>query len=179
LQATTARVRGAGKPVDVVDLLKEEEILDKKRMEDEQRRARIRAKVSWTAKEVDPFDLLNLTPVAARGWDKGKKLSERQTAFLRKQGINPDKLEYGAAKQLIGEILGRFDTGKCTMKQAKLLKRNGYSTDMTFEQASKTIDALSKNGWHRPRIDPVPKEEIGKPIPVAAGNAVEDDNVPF
>jgi hypothetical protein len=36
------------------------------------------------------------------------------------------------------------------VKQAKLLGKFGYSTDMTFDQARKTIDALAANKWSRP-----------------------------
>jgi superfamily II DNA or RNA helicase len=179
IAAATARVRSSGRQMDMQEILIDEEAIEKKRLEEEARRLRLKARTSYQAKDIDPFDLFQITPVAPRGWDKGKKLSERQAGFLRKQGFNPDKLEYGAAKQLIGEMIERFDKKLCTTKQAKLLKKNGYDTRMTFEQASKTISALAANGWNRPRLDPVPRAEIGQPIPAGSNNPVEDDNVPF
>jgi hypothetical protein len=38
------------------------------------------------------------------------------------------------------------------MRQAKILKRFGYDTNVTMDQASKLIDGLAKNGWRRPVV---------------------------
>ncbi len=51
---------------------------------------------------------------------------------------------------LIGEIFRRRDAKLCSFKQAKVLRKYGYATEVSFTEASATIDALAKNGWRRP-----------------------------
>jgi hypothetical protein len=178
IQAATLRARQAGKPVRMDSLLEEEEarLREARRMAEEATRARLVAKANFEVKIVDPFDLLQLQPVAPRGWDKNKVLSEKQVGFLRKQGINPYNLPYAQAKQLIGEIIGRFSRHLCTLNQAKLLKKFGVSTDLTFEAASKTIDAIARNGWRKPAGMGVPLLLPPKKKEVVFD---EEDNVPF
>ena len=62
-------------------------------------------------------------------------------------GVNPDSIPYAQAMQLVREQIRRWDNKLCSFKQAKVLKKYGYSTEVTFEQASATIDALAKNNW--------------------------------
>lgn len=149
-----------GRPVPMSDLLseQEEEIKkerEQKRLEEEARKSRLIARAKYSVQTVNPFDVLHISPAKPRGWDTGKQLSEKQRAFLRRSGIDPDALSFTQAKQLIGEIIGRFDKKLCTYSQAKVLSRFGYSTDVSFEEASRTIDALAKNHWRRPSPEPV------------------------
>jgi len=110
------------------------------------RKAKLVAKVKYSAKDINPFDVFEIEPVKIRGWDNGRVLSEAQSQMLMRQGINPDKMPYAQARQLITEMFKRMDKKLCTLKQAKLLMRYGYETKgMTFENASKLITELSKN----------------------------------
>lgn len=173
LEAVAIRARNAGKPVDTQELIDDEEAQEaereKRRLEEEARRARLTAKASFKSREVDPFDILQITPVASRGWDKGKTLTEKQANFLRKQGLDPSKMEYSKARQLIGAMMDRFSAHLCTLGQAKVLKKYGIDTNISFDLASKTIDAIAKNGWRKPAVLP---SEQPAPTPV-------EDSVPF
>ena len=177
VESVTRTLREGGKPVRVDVALAEEEEQEKereqKRLAEEARRSRLVAKVGYSRQSVDPFDVLQIQPCKPRGWDNGKQLSEKQRNFLRKSGLDPDTLNYSHAKQLIGEMIGRFDKHLCSLRQASLLKKFGYPIDgVTFEQASATIDALKKNNWKKPSV---PDNAQPAYTPAVA----EDDNCPF
>jgi superfamily II DNA or RNA helicase len=175
IERAIAIAKKSGRPVQMDALLDEEEEqfqreAEQRRLEEEARRAKLVAKAKFSLTSVDPFDILQVKPVASRGWDKGKVLSEKQRNFLRRGGIDPDKINYANAKALIGEMMNRFEKHLCTLGQAKVLRKFGCPTDLTFEQASKTIDAIAKNGWRRP-------ENLSfEPAEMAT---VADDNIPF
>ena len=96
--------------------------------------------------------MLHLDPVKPRGWDVGRQLTEKQRALLAKQGINPDGVSFSQARQLIAEIFRRWDGKLCSFKQAKVLRKYGYNTEVSFAEASATIDALARNGWKRAEV---------------------------
>ena len=125
------------------------------------RRARLVATARFTTQSVDPFDVLHLDPVKPRGWDKGRQLTEKQRALLAKQGINPDDISFSQGKQLIAEIFRRWDGKLCSFKQAKVLRKYGYETEVSFAEASATIDALARNGWRR--VEPAVAPAKGDP----------------
>ena len=138
-----------GAPVRVdealADAAKEEEA---EKQREAARRARLTARAKWSAKTVNPFDVFQVEPVAPRGWDKGKHLTNKQANLLRKQGIDPDVLPYGQARQLLNELFARWDKGLCTFGQAKILRKRGLPTNLTREEAGKTIDSIAiKEGW--------------------------------
>ena len=114
------------------------------------RRAAIRAKARYSCQVVDPFEVFHVEPWRERGWDKGRQPSEKMLALLEKNGIDTRSLTFTQAKQLVGEIINRYETKQCSYKQARLLARYGYPTDVPFAEASRLIDALAKNGWKRP-----------------------------
>jgi hypothetical protein len=87
-----------------------------------------------------------------RGWDNVKQLTEKQRSLLAKQGISPDGISFSQGKQLIAEIFRRWDGKLCSFKQAKVLRKYGYNTDVSFTEASATIDALAKNQWRKPEV---------------------------
>ena len=150
-----SRVREAGKPVRMSEVLDEEEELikqerERRRLDEEARRARLTARAKYTTQKVDPFDVLQIQPVKPRGWDTGRTLSERQRGFLARSGIDPDSLPYSQAKQLIGAMIHRFEAKLCSIKQATLLKKFGYDTNVSFDRAGEIITAIKNNGWKRP-----------------------------
>lgn len=188
LEKARARARSNGGQFRMDLLIEDEEQQkaerEKRRIEDEARRVRLIGKAKYSNNVVDPFDVLKLRPVVARGWEKKKTLSEKQTNMLRRNSIDPTKLEFAKAKAIIDELFRRMDKKLCSYKMAKKLREYGYNPDMTFDQARKTLDALAANGWRRPAKDPVPASEIKDPnaqedIPEESGELAEDDNVPF
>jgi type I site-specific restriction endonuclease len=161
LERAIAKARKAGKPVRMDEAIAEEEELmraeqEERRLAEQARKARLVANAKFSTHSVDPFDVFQVQPARARGWDSGRTLSEKQRSLLTKQGIDPDSLPYAQAKQIIGEIISRWDKNLCSFKQAKILKRYGYDVNVTFEEASKRIDALKNNNWQKVR-PPVPQ----------------------
>ncbi len=159
VELAVMQARKAGGPVKMSEALDEAEAelkrqADSARLAEAARRARLVATARFTTQSVDPFDVLHLDPVKARGWDNVKQLTEKQRSLLAKQGINPDNLSFSQGKQLISEIFRRWDGKLCSFKQAKVLRKYGYNTDVSFAEASATIDALAKNHWKKPAGDP-------------------------
>ncbi|HEY9173796.1 MAG TPA: DEAD/DEAH box helicase [Verrucomicrobiae bacterium] len=156
LELAVARSLKAGGPVKMAEALDEAEaeLQEQKRLAEAARRARLVATARFTTQSVDPFDVLHLDPVKPRGWDNVKQLTEKQRSLLAKQGINPDNLSFAQGKQLISEIFRRWDGKLCSFKQAKVLRKYGYGTEVSFAEASATIDALARNGWRKPVAAP-------------------------
>lgn len=159
------KIKKSKTSINVTDAIKDAEQeqkleADKKRLEESARRAKLIADVRFNSKEISPFDVFNLAPVSGRGWDTGKSLSEKQTALLIKQGIDPHSMDLTQAKHVIGEICKRFNGSLCTYKQAKLLLKHGYDpANVTMKDATNLINRIAENGWNRP--DPEP--DGGKP----------------
>lgn len=183
-KASGQRVR-IGKQIET-----EEEQLEKarqRRIEEEARRARLVAKSSFKSQRIDPFNLLQIKPVSASRSEDKKVLTEKQRAMLRRGGYDPDKMEYAAAKQLVGILVDRLVNKKCSLKQVELLKKFAVDgRDFTFEQASAVIDQIAKNGWRKPDGLTVPKaveksSDMPEPsrAPVASAPVGDDDDIPF
>jgi len=151
LERAVKRVSAAGGPVNMTEALDEAEaeLREQRRLAEAARRANLVAKARFTTQSVDPFDVLHLDPVKTRGWDAGRQLTEKQRSLLAKQGINPDGVSFAEGRQLIAEIFRRWDGKLCSFKQAKVLRKYGYDTEVSFAEASATIDALARNGWRR------------------------------
>jgi superfamily II DNA or RNA helicase len=154
VELAVTRARKAGGPVNMTEALDqaEEELREQKRLAETARRARLVATARFTTQSVDPFDVLHLNPVKARGWDTARQLTEKQRSLLAKQGINPDGISFSQGRQLIAEIFRRWDGKLCSFKQAKVLRKYGYNTEVSFAEASATIDALAKNRWQKPVV---------------------------
>jgi superfamily II DNA or RNA helicase len=108
----------------------------------------VRAKYS-TAK-VNPFDTLDLCPVREKSWHVGRTPTEKQVAFLQKAGVDTGGLTFTHASQIIDTVIKRRNDGRCTYKQARLLKKFGYDPTSSFAEAREIIDALAANKWKRP-----------------------------
>ena len=159
IERAIARARSAGGPVRMNSLLEEEEaalIAEQEKetrrqaaMAEAARKANLIARARFTTQSVNPFDIFDLTPRKERGWDQGKTLSEKQSAVLLKQGIDPAAMPYSQAKQLLNEIFRRWDGSLCSFKQAKVLKKHGFDPNMSRDDAKITIDTLAANHWRR------------------------------
>lgn len=187
IEAAITTARKAGKPVQMAELLEDEEkrLEEKKKREIEEaaRKAKLVAKTSYKTKSIDPFDVFQIKPVVERGWHKGKTLSPKQRDVLRNcLETDPDKIDFASGKRLIDEYFSRKERGLCTLRQANKLKQHGFNPNSTYEQAQKILNALANNGWsaHRARAalgtsDLIPP----RPKPAAAQPAADDDNIPF
>ena len=154
MELALARTLKAGGPVNMTEALAEAEQdlkqREQARLAEAARRAQLVATARFTTQAVDPFDVLSLGPVKSRGRDDERQLTEKQRSLLAKQGINPDNVTFSQGKELVAEIFRRWDGKLCSFKQAKVLRKYGYSAEVSFAEASATIDALAKNGWVRP-----------------------------
>jgi superfamily II DNA or RNA helicase len=149
-----ARAEREGGPVRMDEALTEEEEKlkaehEQARLAEQARRANLRGKTQFKIVNVNPFDVLAISPRRERGWDIGKRLSEKQEAVLLRQGIDPSTMPYSQAKQLLNEIFRRWDGSLCSFRQAAILKKYGYDSNISREDAKKTIDTIAANGWRR------------------------------
>lgn len=146
--ALKARQSGQARRMD--ELLEEAELerIEEQRrqqLEEAARRAKLVAKAQYRTQSVNPFDVFHMRPVAERGWDRGRRLSDKQRGLIAKHypDLNPDEIPYTQAKQLIGELFRRWDGNLCTYKQARILAKHGYDTrNMTMAEASAALDKL-------------------------------------
>jgi superfamily II DNA or RNA helicase len=138
-----------GEAVDMAEALADAE-KDLAEERERARRAALRVKARYTSQVVDPFDVFHIEPWRERGWDKDRQPSEKMLSLLERSGIDTKGLTFTQAKQLVGEIVHRYEEKQCSFKQARLLGRYGYPTDVPFSEASRLIDALAKNNWKRP-----------------------------
>jgi superfamily II DNA or RNA helicase len=126
------------------------ERIEQQKRSEAARKAHLVAKVQFVAQSVSPFDLFQIKPRQDSPWDRGKPLTENQKAVLRKMGVNPDEINYAAAKQLLFESFKRRERGLCTVAQARVLAKYGYDPKkVTFVEASRIIDGLKSSGWRR------------------------------
>jgi len=158
-RARAAAEEADGAAVDMAELLADAE-KDLAEERERARRAALRVKARYTSQVVDPFDILHIEPWRERGWDTGRQPSEKMLALLERNGIDTKGLTFTQAKQLVGEIIHRYEERKCSFKQARLLSRYGYPTDVPFAEASRLIDALAKNNWKRPVDTPAAPVEV-------------------
>ncbi len=129
----------------------EREIRDIRRRKQERRMQHMTPKAKYSVRRVSPWDVLDIVPWRVKPWDTNRKPTDPMVNCLRNFKVpNPEKLEYHAAKQLIGTLIQRRKDKKCTYKQAALLGRHGLPTDVGFEQASAWIDEVAKNSWRLP-----------------------------
>jgi superfamily II DNA or RNA helicase len=138
------------KSADVVDELAKAERQIASELEAERRR-KIRARTRFSTKQVNPFEVLDVMPQRERGWYLGRLPSEKQAAFLERNGIDAQSLTFTHASQLIGQIIERREQKLCTFKQARRLKIHGYTDadSFSFTKASEILSELAANGWKR------------------------------
>ena len=148
--------RDSGKPVDLISLMEKasreqeeaEEIVS--RLTTKGDKFNVVAKAKYLQKKGSPFDVLNIGPERLAK-TTNKVLSGPQKAMLRRNGVDVESLNDHQQAVLHNEMLRRIKGKLCTYKQAKILKRYGYSTNMSFRQASDTITQIANNGWSRPK----------------------------
>jgi len=143
VELAAKKVRESTGPVDMAKTLEEEQkALELRRAQEAARRAKLKAKASYAARAVDPFDVFQISPVKARGWNAGKTFSDKQRDILKKAGIDADSVDYTGGKQLLNEIFRRWDAGLCSYKQARQLRKYGYTGNETRAEATAILDKI-------------------------------------
>ena len=99
--------------------------------------------------KIDPFSQWDITPVQARGWDRGKQFTPKQQQVLMERiGVDPHKIPYGQGKQLLDEYFRRLSGGYASLKQAALLKKRGFHMPLRHDQAGRMIGRMrERQGW--------------------------------
>jgi superfamily II DNA or RNA helicase len=147
------RIAESGKPADVIAELERaaQEVLAKRREEALQKKRNVvTARVEYATKNVDAFGVLNIGPERiAHAAKITAPLSHAQQAMLARNGIDITGLPLAHCRALYNEILRRIKSGRCSYKQASLLRKYGYATNVSFREASRIIDELKSNGWKK------------------------------
>ncbi len=143
------RLQKAKGEVNILEALREEAEKKKKEREEfrrreEARRAKLKVKANYTIVPMDAFDIFGITPPRAYGWDTNRRPTDKMVALLEKQGIQTKDMNFAQARALIVEITGRWDKGQCSLKQARILQKHGYATDVSRQEASKLLDEIFK-----------------------------------
>lgn len=141
IEAAALKARQAGKPVDMAEeIAKEQALAEERKRTEAMRRASLKARAQFMLTSIDPFDAWDLTPAKERGWDRGKRFSEKQSMVLmQKIGVDPAKIPYCQGKQLLDEYFRRMSAGYASLKQTRCLRRWGVKAPMRFEEARRMI----------------------------------------
>ena len=153
IQQAKKAIAESGKPADVIAELERaaaEVIEQRKEDASRKKRERVTAKVDYVTKNIDAFAVLNIGPDRVSAAAKiSAPLSHAQQAMLARNGIDITGLPMEHCRALYNEVLRRIKSGRCTYKQASLLKKYGYDTNVGFRDASRIIDTLKSNGWKK------------------------------
>jgi superfamily II DNA or RNA helicase len=92
-----------GESADVLELLKQKRAEIARQREERLAREnaarnKIVAKTKYQVAPINLFDVLDITPQRSHGWDMDKRLSEKQSALLAKQGIDASQLPYAGTE---------------------------------------------------------------------------------
>ena len=141
-----------GKAANVQDSLRkaERDIHADRERERVRRQAVVAQKAEYSVSKINPFDIFGIEPARKHTFDHSHPMTDNQRKLLTTAGIATDGLNRADAGKLSQEVIARRASGKCTFNQAKLLRKYGYDTNMNFDEASRTIDAIKQNGWKRP-----------------------------
>jgi len=118
------------------------------------KRALIIGKATWSSSVNRPFVTLGIN-VKDRGWDK--PATPDQHAFLAKNKFDSENLSANQAQAMIGEVLRRRKHHLASVRMAAILKRNGFSENMSMEKAKQIMDILASNRWRWPQGMAVPE----------------------
>jgi len=122
---------------------------EEKKKRETANRVRLRAKVAYSDRAVDPFSVLSVAPDHTPHY-AARKPSDKMLDLLARFNIDGSKMSFSEAKRTIGHVMDRSKKGLCTPGQARVLQKYGYDTEtVTKKQASQIIDDLKANGWQR------------------------------
>lgn len=170
LVCATDILAGENEPKEIVDRANEiirrkdfdgtvTEAMEKARKEHEEamaaKRAKVRVKATYTTAEIDVWSPMAWVPSReVRGFEGSSPPSPKMKAALQKfgfTGAEVDQMNFSQAKSMMNKCIERMESGMASIKQRRLLSKYGIDASrMKFEQASKEIDAIARNGWRRP-----------------------------
>jgi superfamily II DNA or RNA helicase len=142
-----AKERAESDAIDVRQALEDEERMaaERARQDAAQRRAAIIAQVEYDTVPIDPFKVLGIRPIQARGWDRGKSVSPKMVELLQGYGVrDAHRLSYPAAKKLTAELFRRNYKGEPTLKQAATLQSLGSVVPKTRAEAGQLIEGIKR-----------------------------------
>lgn len=117
-------------------------------VEQQRRRRGFRPEVEFGMKEVNPFDVFDVSVRREPGWNKDRLPTGPQIAALERFKVsNPGRYTFTAASQLLDQLIGRMKADRCTFKQAAVLKRHGFPIDCTIKEATGQIGKIAQAGW--------------------------------
>jgi len=109
----------------------------------DRKRARVQARTQAKIRAVDPFDVLDIQHTETKtSYTDTRRLTQKQITVLKRAGIDPAQRNYADNCRLIEEIIARYRDGRCTFKQAVILKKHGYSPDLSKEEAGNVLSQL-------------------------------------
>ena len=193
IEAVNNLARKSGKPVRMDKSIEEEEKRQAetkaRQLHEQSRKANLVLKAIFKTTVIDPFKLLQIKPISnERGWNKGKQFTEPQRGFLKRNGFNPDNIDYTNGKQIMDALGKRIQNHLCTPNQAATLTKHKCSYDptkITFSEASSMIQQIADNGWRKPANFVTAQPVSSGPPPrkqkevVYAQKGVDDDDIPF
>ena len=144
------RVRENGKPMDMAEeLAKVKAEVEARKKREAATRAGLQARAQFLTTKIDPFDQWDLAPAQERGWDRNRHFSAKQSqVLLERIGVDPEKIPYGQGKQLLDEYFRRLQGGYASLKQAALLKRQGFTMPLRHDMAGRMIGRMrERQGW--------------------------------
>lgn len=164
LEKAIVRAEKEGKPALLSKVLEEEEAklqkeLERRRIAEEARKAKVVAKVTYRVSEIDPFNAFDLQPSVNGHQPNGKVLSPAQRNILAQQGIDANKYSYSDGLKLFLEIRKRWSERKASFPQLSTLtkwcgviglKKEDINPNLSKVDASRMLDQISlKQGWKR------------------------------
>ena len=121
---------------------------DAESVEQQRRRRGFRPEVEYSTKEVNPFDVFDVSVRREPGWNKGRLPTPGQIQALENFKIaNPGRYTFTAASQLLEQLIGRAVAKRCTFKQSVEFKKRGFPSDCTREEGNALMDKIRASGW--------------------------------
>lgn len=131
----------------------EEEAEQRRREKEREKRRGLAPNARYSQSEVDPFDILNITPVSERAFGQDRPPTERMIDALERMGVkHADSYTFAQAKKMLDNRSVRMKHKLCTYKQARLLSSYGINpVRLSMADATRMITELVDNGWKRPK----------------------------
>ena len=126
---------------EAIERAEEEQAREQERaeLEAQAKRAKLRAKVKYSSKTFDPFDVFD---IAAPVEQAPVPASDKQIELLAKFRIDATEMTKREASKLTSEVFRRLNNNLCSLAQARILKEHGFSGDCSKDDASRIISGI-------------------------------------